>query len=116
MVSTTTKRKASHIEVCLKRNVVPEGAATGLEDVRFVHEALPQVDFGKIDISAKLFGKRLKAPFIIEAMTGGHADSEKINRSLAEAAQETGIAMGLGSQRAMLENPALASTYQVRKV
>jgi isopentenyl-diphosphate delta-isomerase len=59
-------------------------------------------------------GKQLKAPLLISSMTGGTDQAMQINRTLAEAAEICGIAMGLGSQRAAIENPALAPTFQVR--
>ena len=49
-------------------------------------------------------------------MTGGTDQAGEINRRLAYAAQETGIAMGLGSQRAAIEHPELTPTFQVRQV
>jgi isopentenyl-diphosphate delta-isomerase len=49
-------------------------------------------------------------------MTGGTPEAGAINRTLAEAAQEVGIAMGLGSQRAAIEDESLANTFQVRQV
>jgi isopentenyl-diphosphate delta-isomerase len=47
-------------------------------------------------------------------MTGGTEQAGNINRTLAQAAQSAGAAMGLGSQRAALEHPELSSTFQVR--
>jgi isopentenyl-diphosphate delta-isomerase len=49
-------------------------------------------------------------------MTGGASEAHKINLTLAKSAQYTGIAMGLGSQRAAIEQPELAPTFQVRRV
>lgn len=63
-----------------------------------------------------MFGKDLKAPMVINSMTGGYSGAEKINKEFALAAQQTGIALSLGSQRAMLEKPKLAKTYHVRDV
>jgi isopentenyl-diphosphate delta-isomerase len=75
----------------------------GFDQVRFVHEALPDLDHAKIDLGADFLGRRLKAPLLISAMTGGPARAEAINARLAEAAQHLGIALAVGSQSAALE-------------
>jgi isopentenyl-diphosphate delta-isomerase len=85
-----------------------------LERYRFVHCALPELDLERIDLSQELFGRRLRAPLLISSMTGGTAQAAEINRVLATAAQQSGIAMGVGSQRAALEHPELAPTFQMR--
>jgi len=114
-MNQTEKRKSAHVDIALKKKV--EGAkCPGFEDIEFIHAALPEVDLGKIDTRCMLFKKELAAPIVIEGMTGGYRGAEKINKSLAKAAQQAGIAFGLGSQRAMLENPRLAATYKVRDV
>lgn len=109
------KRKADHLEV----------AATGraefvkstlLEHVHLVHQALPELTLDEIDLSTVLIGKRLSAPLVITGMTGGTAEAAAVNRDLARAAQAAGVALGLGSQRAMAEHPELAPTYQIRDV
>lgn len=108
-------RKRDHVESARKANVEYSFPA-GFADVRFVHNSLPEMDLDHVDSSASLFGKKLSAPLIIVGMTGGYPDAEKINLKLAEAAEKEGLAMGLGSQRAMIEKPELAVTYKVRKV
>ena len=65
-----------------------------------VHEALPELDLERIDTGLSLFGKRLVMPILISSMTGGTEEAGEINQRLAEAAQEVGVAMGVGSQRA----------------
>lgn len=111
-----SRRKADHLRITLGEDVQSKALTTGLEKYSFVHQALPEVDLNEIDLSLTLFGKRLKSPLIISSMTGGTPLARRINRNLASAAQATGIAMGVGSQRAALENPASARTYQVRSV
>lgn len=114
-VAPIDQRKADHIKINLEKDV-RSALTTRLEDYHFVHEALPEVDLGQIDTSVELFAARLEAPILISSMTGGTADAEAINLRLAEAAQEMKIAMGVGSQRAAIENPEQAKTFQVRRV
>lgn len=113
-VTPTSNRKAEHIRINLEENV-RSGLRTGLESYHFIHQALPELNLEEIDLSSSLFDHRLSAPLLISPMTGGTEDGGRINRTLASAAQETGIAMGLGSQRAALEHPHLAPTFQVRE-
>ena len=112
-VTPISDRKADHIRINLEENV-SSGLTTGLEKFRFRHRALPEIDLNEVDLTVSLFGKRLNAPILISSMTGGTEEAGAINRKLAEAAQETRIAMGLGSQRAAIENPELVPTFQVR--
>lgn len=115
-MSATRERKGSHIEICLEKDVEARKKGSGFSDIDFIHCALPELDYSKISTKTMLLGKRLKAPILIEAMTGGYEKGGEINKALAEAAQEQGVALGLGSQRAMLEDVALSSTYKVRDV
>lgn len=109
-------RKADHIRINLEENVQFPRLTTGLERYRFMHMALPELDLAEVDTSLTLFGKHLKTPILVSSMTGGTEQARQINRTLAEAAQATGMAMGLGSQRAAIRNPDLAYTFQVRDV
>lgn len=109
------QRKQEHLHICLD-NDVRSGVANGLERYRLVHCALPEMAIDDVDTRTSFLGHALRAPLLISAMTGGTAEARDINRRLAAAAQEVGIAMGLGSQRAGLEDPALMATYQVRDV
>jgi isopentenyl-diphosphate Delta-isomerase len=110
----TASRKLDHIRINLEEDV-QSTVTTGLEKYRFIHEALPELNLEDVDLSQQLFGKKVAAPILISSMTGGTEKAGLINRNLAEAAQSTGIAMGVGSQRAAIENPALAQTFQVRQ-
>ncbi len=114
-VTPTGARKADHIRINLDEDV-RSGLSTGLERYHFVHQALPELNLEEIDLGQTLFGRTLKAPILISSMTGGTQEAGAINRTLAEAAQEAGIAMGLGSQRAALENPELADSFKVRHI
>jgi isopentenyl-diphosphate delta-isomerase len=114
-VTGTAARKADHIRINLEEDV-RSGLTTGLERYRFVHQALPELNLAEVDTRVTWFGKTLSAPLLISSMTGGTEAAAAINRTLAAAAQAAGIAMGLGSQRAAVENPDLAATFQVRAV
>jgi isopentenyl-diphosphate delta-isomerase len=108
------QRKSDHIRINLQEDVDFKNVFTGFERYRFVHCALPGFDLDSVDISTTLLGRRLAAPLLISSMTGGTPESSAVNRRLAEAAQAAGIGMGVGSQRAALEDPSLVDTYRVR--
>lgn len=110
------KRKTEHLDICRRQNVEFRKKTTGLEHLQFVHQAVPAFAMEELDTSVEFLGRRLAAPFLIGAMTGGTAEARGINRTLARVAQEMGIGLALGSQRPMLEDDALTATYQVRDV
>jgi isopentenyl-diphosphate delta-isomerase len=112
-VTPISSRKSSHIRINLEEDV-SSGLTTGLEQYRFTHQALPELDLNEVDLSVELFGKRLQAPLLISSMTGGTLEAAAINRTLASAAQQAGIAIGVGSQRAAIEHPELADTFRIR--
>ena len=114
--SLTEKRKDDHIRINLEEQVQFPHLTTGLEEYRFMHQALPELDFAGVSPQTTLFGKTLNSPILISSMTGGTERAQNLNRVLATAAQEARIAMGLGSLRAALEDPSLITTYDVRPV
>ncbi|MEB3161314.1 MAG: type 2 isopentenyl-diphosphate Delta-isomerase [Synechocystis sp.] len=116
MTDTTEYRKADHIRIVLEEDVLGKGVTTGFDRFFLEHCALPSVNLDAVDLSVHLWGKTLRSPWLISSMTGGTDAAKRINLNLAEVAQTLGIAMGLGSQRAAIENPDLAATYQVRSV
>lgn len=110
------KRKVEHLKIQLTKSVEYKNKTTLFEDVFLVHNALPELDRSDIDTSTKFLGKKLNAPFMISAITGGSKLSAKINRNNAKAAQKLGVAMGFGSMKAMIVEPSLTYSYQVRDV
>jgi len=113
---THESRKADHIRINLEKDVAFKKLTSGLEHYFFLHQALPELDLDQLDTRTTIFGKTLSTPLLISSMTGGTAEARQINQTLAAAAQEVGMAMGLGSQRAAIEDDSLAATYQVRNV
>ena len=115
-VAPIGSRKNDHIKINLEQDV-RSSLTNGLERYHFIHEALPEMDLDAVDTSLELFGKQLAAPILISSMTGGTELAGEINQRLAEAAQECGVAMGVGSQRTALEDPQQIPTYAIaRKV
>ena len=113
---STEDRKDAHLRICLDEAIERPGVSNGFERLRFEHDAFPELHRDEIDLSVTLFGKRLAAPLMIGAMTGGTPRAGEINRILARAAETCGVAMALGSQRKMIERPEIADTFAVRDV
>lgn len=110
------QRKLDHIRINLEKDVNFKKLTTGLENYQFLHQAVPEIDLLEIDSSVCFLNKMLKVPLLISSMTGGTEQAYKINRHLAEAAEYSKIAMGVGSQRSALEDSTLAYSFQLRDI
>ena len=113
-VTLTSSRKTEHIRINLDKDV-SSSITSGLEQYRFEHQALPELNLNQVNLTTEFLGKILRAPILISSMTGGSDEAERLNQRLATAAQEAGIAMGVGSQRAALEDSSLDRTFQIRE-
>ena len=113
-VTRTGQRKSDHIRINLEQDV-QSGLTTGLESFHFEHSALPEIALTSIDMGTSFLGKQLGLPLLISSMTGGTDRAQEINSRLAQAAQSSGIAMGVGSQRAAIEDPAAARSFSIRE-
>jgi isopentenyl-diphosphate delta-isomerase len=109
-----TDRKLDHIEISLKEDI-QSSTKNGFDDITFVHRALPEINRDEIELTCDFFGRKIGAPIIIAGMTGGHEKAEEINRNLALAATELNIPMGVGSQRAGIEDEKLTPTYSIAR-
>ncbi|WP_034384545.1 type 2 isopentenyl-diphosphate Delta-isomerase [Deinococcus sp. YIM 77859] len=109
-------RKLRHIEACLRPESQYADVTTGLERLSWPYRALPEINLEDVELNTPFLGRRLRAPLLIGAMTGGAERGAGINRNLATAAQRLGLGMMLGSQRVMLERPEVAASFQVRDV
>lgn len=114
--SEIEKRKLEHVEIVLNQKVEARFKSNAFEAIEFEHCALPELDFDEINVSTDFLGKNLQAPLIVTGMTGGFGQAEEINKDIAAACDKEGIVFGLGSMRAIYEQPQLAKTYSVRKV
>jgi len=108
-------RKADHIDLCTDGDVAFRQKTTLFEDVALVHDALPELAVADVDLSVDFAGKRLRAPLVIAAMTGGVDRAAAINADLAAVAEELGIGFAFGSQRPLLSK-GIRAGYEVRDV
>jgi len=113
--SRLERRKDEHLDLCLEQDVEAQQVTPGFDRYRLPHRALPDLDLAAVDLGAELAGRPLRMPLVITGMTGGSTRAGEVNQALARVAQRTGVGLGLGSQRAMIEHPELAWSYQVRE-
>lgn len=109
-------RKRDHLRLCADSDVEARVKTNLLDAVELFHDSLPELALDDIDMSATFLGKTVGAPLLITGMTGGAEKARRINRALATVASEYGLAMGIGSQRAMAEDEQLRDTYRVRQL
>jgi isopentenyl-diphosphate delta-isomerase len=105
-------RKAEHISLALDPSLRPP--RNFFDEYRFEHRALPEIDYDDIEVACAFLGRPLAAPLLISCMTGGTEEATRINRNLAVAAEATGIAVGVGSQRRAIEDPSTAESFRIR--
>jgi len=115
LTKETRRRKSDHIRISLNQNVQARRVTTGFEDVCFIHRALPEINKQQIDPSTTVFNHTFATPLIVGAITGGTMEATKINATIAEAVEELGLGMGVGSQRAAIEDKQLEKTFTVAR-
>jgi isopentenyl-diphosphate delta-isomerase len=115
MAESIEKRKADHIKICLADKAQAKKATAGFEDIQFVHRALPEIDREKISLKTTFLGKKLNAPIIVGAMTGGTPQANHINASIACAVEKLGLGMGVGSQRAAIVDQKHEESFNVAR-
>ena len=111
----TSRRKSEHIHIVLSKPV-NSSLLNGFEKYQFEHQALPEIDLADVDLKTSFFNHELQSPLLISSMTGGSKEAAQINRVLAKVAQDAGIALGVGSQRAGVEDPEKMASFRVRDV
>lgn len=110
------KRKEEHIKIQLSQNVEYKKKTNLFEDVYLIHNALPEINREDVDTTTTFLSHKLQAPLMVAAITGGAKEAERINKNIAKACQELGLCMGFGSIKAMVVEPSLTYSYQVRDV
>lgn len=114
-IKIISERKKDGIHIPLTKNVQARYGTNYLDYVKLIHNALPEIDYDDINLSIKFLKHNFDAPLIIDSMTGGTLEAEKINSKLGKLAEKYGFAMGLGSQRAGLKTKSLAKTYNIAR-
>lgn len=106
-------RKLDHLRAMEDPEV--DRRRSGFDRVQLTHRALPELDLDAVDTATQFLGKPLRLPLLISSMTGGTGgDIAQINRRLAEAAEATGVAMAVGSQRVMFSDPDARASFALR--
>ncbi len=103
-------RKEDHMNICLNEEVDAE--KNYWEDIKFTHNSAPEINMEDIDIGVEFLGEHLDAPIMIAGMTGGYDEAGSFNEKLAAAAEEAGVGLGVGSQRAAIEKESLRDSYE----
>lgn len=112
---STSQRKIEHLKLCASSPVESRSKGAGFEDIMLIHKALPEFDIEDIELKTMFLGKKLSAPFLIASITGGHPETKSINASLAQAAEYMGVGIGVGSQRAAIEDPNQEDSFAVMR-
>lgn len=115
MSDPTNSRKTEHIRA-IEKDADVDRNRHHFDAIQLRHRALPQLDLRKVDPSCQFLGKKLSFPLLISSMTGGdHEQLRTINRNLAIAAERTGVAMAVGSQRVMFSHPGARASFELRQ-
>jgi len=99
----------------LDQNIQARKVTTGFEDICFIHRALPEIEKQEIDLSTTVLSHKFSAPLIVGAITGGTQEATRINAIIAEAVEELGLGMGVGSQRVAIEDKRLEKTFAIAR-
>lgn len=110
----TEDRKQEHIRICLEREI-ESNISAGFDDITLIHNAVPEINIDEVNVQCTFLGHKLRAPIMVTAMTGGHEEALPINRHIAQAVETLGLSMGVGSQRAAIEDSALAPSFSVTR-
>ena len=115
MDELTNDRKLEHIDIVNADEQV-DRRKNYFDQIHLVHRALPELDLNEVDPSISFMDKQLSFPLLISSMTGGAQDIvQRINKNLALAAEQTGVALAVGSQRVMFTHPEARASFELRQ-
>lgn len=109
-----TDRKRDHLHINIEGDIRSD-LSSGFEKYFFEHQAMPEIDLDQVNLASEFIGRPVSTPLLISSMTGGTAEAGRLNRMLAETAQQYGFAIGLGSQRVGLQQSDTQDSFKVRQ-
>lgn len=113
-MSSISTRKKDHVDLTTSQNS-QYLRTTGLDGIQLRHNALPECSIDNIDTSAQLLGRTFPFPLFISSMTGGYDRATQMNAVIAEFCETLDLPFGVGSQRAMLEDSTLESSFTIAR-
>lgn len=81
--------------------------------MHLLNQSVPELDMDEIDLGLQFLDKELEYPVVINALTGGTDQAQRINQGLAELAGRYGLAMAVGSQTIAINDPGLRDTFSI---
>lgn len=115
-MSDTARRKREHLDAIAQDPAIERGDS-GFAAIRLSHRALPEIALDDVDTRCDFLGKTLRLPLLISSMTGGDdPEIRRINHNLAQAAEQSGVALAVGSQRVQFTSPAAETSFRLRDI
>ena len=108
----SSQRKDQHVDLAAAQQA-DRPPRNDFDDVHFVHHALAGIDRAGVSLATDVADAGWVAPLYINGMTGGSARTGEINRALAVAARETGVAIASGSMSIALREPDTIPSFRV---
>lgn len=112
---TLESRKAQHVKLVVEEDVAVDKVSNGFSYFEVVPTAIPDINYNDINLDTEFLNQKFSAPVLVAGMTGGYPEAEKINKKLAKLCSKFNIPMGVGSQRAMIINPDMTKTFNVKE-
>lgn len=105
------QRKVEHL--FLAEKYYTKESYAGFQQVRLLHDALPELKTSDIDLSTDFLGKKIQFPFYFNAITGGSKQSKRFNSELATLANEFKIPVSSGSMGVYFRLPETKDSFTV---
>ncbi|ACB85211.1 type 2 isopentenyl-diphosphate Delta-isomerase [Natranaerobius thermophilus] len=102
-------RKSDHLHLAINQY----DTQNILEDIKLLHNCLPECNYDEINLSTSLCGLNFNNPIMINAITGGTQEAYQLNKKIASVAREVNIPMAVGSQKIALEDQNYQDTFEV---